>query len=49
MFGSEIVIWEVLDDIFVDFRGSSKCFKVFFVNVKEVQRERDGFSCEVQK
>jgi hypothetical protein len=46
-FGNVIVIWEVLDGIFVNFRGSSKCFEAFFVDVEEVWREWDGLSCEV--
>jgi hypothetical protein len=48
-FGNVIVIWEVLDDIIVDFGGGSKCFKAFFVDVEEVRREWDRFSCEVWK
>jgi hypothetical protein len=48
-FVNVIVVWEVLDVIFIDFGGNSKCFEAFFIDVKEVRREWDGFSCEVWK
>jgi hypothetical protein len=49
VFRNGIVIWEFFVKVVVNFGGSSKCFEVFFINVEEVQREWDGFLCEVWK
>jgi hypothetical protein len=43
------VVWEFFVNVVVDFGGGAKCFETFFVDVEEVWREWDRFSCEVWK